>query len=84
MSPGPLASTQLILIKGAYQHGAESAERLELLGGGPGARRQLREDTREDGLRTQAKRQRVNLATLPAQKSAPEKVRLAAAMKKPT
>ncbi len=63
---------------------ADSAERLELLGGGPEARRQLREETWEDALRTHAKRQRVNLAALPAQKSAPEKVRLAAAMKATT
>ena len=63
---------------------ADSAERFELLGGGPGARRQLCEETWEEALRTLAKRQRTNLAALPAQKSAPEKVRLATAMKKTT
>ena len=63
---------------------ADSTERLKLLGGGPGARRQLCEETWEEALRKLAKRQRTNLAALPAQKSAPEKVRLAAAMKTTT
>ena len=63
---------------------ADSTERLELLGGVPDARRQPREETWEEALRALAKRQRANLAALPAQKSAPEKVRLAAAMKAST
>ncbi len=71
-------------LKKQRARGAESSERLELLGGGPGARPQLREETWEAALHALAKRQRVNLAALPAQKSASEKVRVAAAMKATT
>ncbi len=60
------------------------AERAAALGGGSEAHRQLREEVWEQKLRALARRWRVRLAALPPQKSAPQKVRLAAEMKATT
>lgn len=72
-----------VLKKHLAKHGA-ATERFELLGGGRAAREQLRAEAWEKKLRTLARRQRVKLDQLPAKKSAPEKVRLAAEMKATT
>src|SRR5438445_10210939 len=60
---------------------SEGAAGVALLGGGPEAHRQLREEAWEDTLQATARRLRIALADLPEQKSAPDKVRLAAALK---
>jgi hypothetical protein len=68
-------------LKKRLGRGAAIAGRIALLGGGPDAHRQWREEEWEEQLVATAKRLRVDLAALPAKKSAPAKVRLAAAMK---
>lgn len=64
--------------------GPQAPERLELLGGGPEARRELRETAWEEALLAAAQRHKIDLQQLPAKKSAREKVRLAAALKATT
>ena len=71
-------------LKKQLARSAADAERIELLGGGREAHRQLREEAWEERLQSLAKKSRVKLDELPVQKSAPEKVRLAAAMKAAT
>ena len=60
------------------------AERVAVLGGGSEAHRQLREALWEEKLCTVAKQLGIKPTGLPAQKSAPAKVQLAAAMKAAT
>ncbi|MSU50035.1 MAG: transposase [Opitutus sp.] len=71
------------LIKGMAEGGAVTG-RFELLGADGQAQREVRAQWWEDQLRLAAKSTGVNLEKLPEQKSAPEKVRLAATMKATT
>ncbi|MFI5335844.1 MAG: transposase [Opitutales bacterium] len=72
-----------LLRKGLRQRGAD-LERHALAGADPGAWRHEREEEWERRLRLGAKSLGIDLARLPARKSAPEKVKLAALLKTTT
>lgn len=71
------------LKKDLAENGA-ARERFEMLGADAGAHREIRQDMWEEKLAMAAKALAVNIADLPAKKSAPEKVQLAAVMKSAT
>ena len=68
-------------LKKEMQENGSAAERFELLGVDSLAHRALRAELWEDRLQTAARLLRIELSALPSQRSAEEKVRLAALMK---
>ena len=71
-------------LKKEFSERGADLERFALLGGDGDAQREVRMEVWEEKLQAAAKALRVVLGQLPAQKSAPDKVRLAALMKRTT